>query len=301
MTTKKQTTTKQEVDVNAMAEMSGEKDTKSAPKYTLPSVKMNGKTGSFYRTVIEDGELKKGEDGKAVLDDMGKEVKGVILKVRKTYFADEAEGQMYSNEIGSGKNEKVSIFHKSENTKGGYTTACVFTGLASQVKERFPELSMIQIIYFLLSDTNEIVRLKVKGMSLGQLFSYWKEFEADDHTFEYETILGAKADKNKFGSFFVNTFKKGNKVENLKDVEIAMKEVYENVNKIEEFYKESLSEKIINGEDIDVEYSPKPKDEEYATKSDDDIDTDSLFVKKTEELSDADKKEMNEAFGTDKG
>ncbi len=261
-----------EVNKSAMDEMSGDAETRPAPKYVLPSLKVNGKVGTFYRTVIEDEALKLNEDGKAYLEDLGKSVKGVILKVRKTYFYDGADMQMYSNEVGAGKNEKVSIFCKTENVKGGFNVNHVFSGTPAQVKERYPEISMIQVIYFLLDETGEIVRLKVKGMSLPQLFDYFKGFENHERKYEYITELGVKPDQNKFGSFFVNTFKRGKKVEDLVQVEVAMKEVFDKITEIEEYYKDynepveqeeipfekKGDEKAITNEDIEEE-------EEYDT------------------------------------
>lgn len=257
--------TKQNVDLEKMEEMSGEKDVKAAPRYTLPSVKLNGNEGKFYRTVIEDGELKTGDDNKAYLEDMGKTLSGVILRVRKSYFEDGVDSQLFSNEVGNKKNERVTIFQKTENMKGGYSVVPVFTGTPAEAKGRFPELSMIQIIYFLLKDTGEIVRLKVKGMSLGQLFRYWKEFDQTEHLFEYYTVLGQKADKNKFGSFFVNTFKKGERVKDLEPVQSAMQEVSDKITEIDQYFKESqdlYEDGVIKVKD-EVEYVPeKPEEEE---------------------------------------
>ncbi len=264
--------TNQNIDLNKMEEMSGERDVKTAPKYTLPSVKLNGREGKFYRTVIEDGELKTGDDGKAYLEDMGKTLSGVILKVRKTYFEDGVDSQLFSNETSSRKNEPITIFQKTENQKGGYSTAPVFTGTPAEAKERFPELSMVQIIYFLLKDTGEIVRLKVKGMSLGQLFKYWKEFNQTEHVFEYYTILGQKADKNKFGSFFVNTFKKGERVKDLEQVQSAMQEVSDNVEEIDKYFRETqalyAAEPLKRGEEAEIEYVPEKQEEEQDDEED---------------------------------
>lgn len=270
----KKTTTKksEEANVEKMEEMSEENEVKQAPKFTLPSVKLNGKEGIFYRTVIEDDKLKVGEDGRAILENLGKDVSGVVLKVRKTYFQDSPEYQLYTNEVGNSKNAQVNVFEKRENAKGGFNTTFVFQGNPGQVKQRFPELSMIQIIYFLLEDTNEIVRLKVKGMSLGQLFDYWKEFDPEEHLFEFVSLLGSKKDKNKYGTFFVNTFKKGKRVSDLKTVQIAMEEVHTNLKAIEEFYKgreveaereipimEEKEEKVIDSEEALEESLKKDK------------------------------------------
>ncbi len=241
---KKTQTTKTAIDRDKLDELSGDAETRPAPKFVLPSVKLNANktSGNFFRTVIKNEKLVLDDSGKALLEDMGESIKGVILKVRRTYFEDSADMQTFTNEVGYGKNEKVSVFCKTENTKGGFNTTFVFSGTTAQVKERYPELKMIQIVYFLLEDTNEIVRLKVKGMSLPALFDYFKSFESYERKFEYITEIGRKSMKmtknGKALEFFVCTFKKGKRVEDLSNVETAIEEVYNKITEIEEYYKD---------------------------------------------------------------
>ena len=257
MTTRKQGTTQD--DINAMSDMSGEAELKSAPKYVLPSIRLQGKDGVFNRTIIENDRLKVGDDGKALLEDVGKEVLGVVLKVRKTYVDNSPDTQLFSNEVGNGANVQVSVFSKLENAKGGFTIGLAHQGTPAEIKARFPEISMVQIIYFMICETNEIVRLKVKGMGLPELFAYWKTFENDEHVFEYITKLGVKSDKNKFGSFFVNTFERGEKVKNLRDVKTAMSEVYEKITEIEDYFIEQNKNR--SGEGMPIEEAPAPQND----------------------------------------
>ena len=99
-------------------------------------------------------------------------------------------------------------------------------------------------------------------MSLGQLFTYWKEFETGEHIFEFITELGVKPDKNKYGNFFVNTFKKSRRVADLLRVQTAMKEVCDNLDKIEEFYRDRIQEiPVESTEDIPVIREPGEKEE----------------------------------------
>jgi hypothetical protein len=232
------------INLSELSDMSGEKNSKQAPKYVLPSLKMNGKDGIFYRTKItKDETLEIGDDGRVILEDVGDSLSGVILIIRRSYFHNGIDSQLYTNETDNTKNAKINVLSKSETARG-FTSTLVFQGTADQVKQRFPEIGMMQIIYFLLQDTGEIVRLKVKGMSLSQFFSYFKEFEKNEHIFEFITQLGSKKDKNKFGSFYVNTFKKGERVENMAAVETAVRTVYENLMNIEEYYEERTQEPI---------------------------------------------------------
>lgn len=233
---KKEVVTSQE-EIDEMSKSSGEQDVKVAPKYPLASLKMNGNTGKFYKTVLEDGEMVLNAENKAQLDEVDNPT-GVILKPRKSFAFDEAESQLFTSEGGNKSDSIFSVFQKSPTQKG-FSTNLIFQGTPAQVKEKFPGIKMTQILYFLLDQTGEIVRLKVKGMSLGQIFDYWKEFPgANDHLFQYKTILKSKKDKNKYGTFYVNTFTKGEQITDLSEVRVAIDEVKERVGEIEAFYAE---------------------------------------------------------------
>ena len=51
-TNKKVETSKEELD--ELSELSGEKDTRVAPSFKLPSLKLNGRDGSYFRTVLNE-------------------------------------------------------------------------------------------------------------------------------------------------------------------------------------------------------------------------------------------------------
>jgi hypothetical protein len=236
MTNKKTT----QEEINELADLSGEREVMTAPKYVLPSLKINGKEGGFFKTVIKDGEMVLDEDGRALLEEV-KNPTGVILRPRRSFFTAGSTTQLFTSEGGNKPTDTFSVFEKSETPKGT-STQLVFQGTPAEIKERFPQLKMVQILYFLLDQTDEIVRLKVKGMSLGHIFDYWKEFGKDEHTFQYQTILGEKKGKNQYGNFVMNTFKKGKKLTDLTRVKEAIKEVAENIEEIEEYFKERNEE-----------------------------------------------------------
>jgi len=258
-------------DIDAMAEDSKENELKRAPKYILPSLKINGSTGKFFRTVIEsDGSLALDDEGKALLEEV-KSPTGVVLRVRKSFTHNGTDVEMFTSEGGNSPKAIFSVFEKTK-TKKGTSLQMIDQGTAEQIKARHSEINMVQIVYFLLDKTNEIVRLKVKGMGLGEVFAYWKEFEGNDHSFQFTTILGQKADKNKFGSFFVNTFKKGAKIEDLTNVKAAQDEVNENIDKIEKFHEERNKEMdefyggtVSSEEEIEVVDKVKLKEKLKAT------------------------------------
>lgn len=254
-------------DLDEMAEMSDEKNTKTAPRFSLASLKINGKEGGYYKTVLlENGDLKLDDDGKSLLEEI-KNPSGIILRPRKSFQFIGADRQLFTNEGGNTPNSLFSVFEKKE-TKKGFSVQMIFKGTPAQLKEKFPQMKMVQIIYFLLDKPNELVKLKVKGMSLGKLFDYWKEFGSNEHLFQFRTILGEEKQKNQFGKFVVSTFKKGEAIKDLAPIKENLELIKTKIEQIEEYYAERDAEmanyqadRPINPEDLDPDY--KPEAEEY--------------------------------------
>lgn len=243
MATKKTTKVQSEVsqaDIDQMSQLSDEKNTKAAPKFSLASLKINGKQGGYYKTVLEGGELATGDDGKAYLEEVKNPV-GIILRPRKSFNFIGGDYQLFTSEGGNTPKSVFSVFRKGE-TKKGFSIQMVGQGTPEQIKAKFPELKMTQVIYFLMDGSGELVRLKVKGMSLGNIFDYWKEFGANEHLFQYKTILGQEKDKNQFGAFIKSTFKKGEKVTDFTQVKKALELINVNIEAIEAYYKERDAE-----------------------------------------------------------
>ena len=228
-----------EVDVEKLSELSGESDTKSAPKFPLPSLKINGKTGGYYLTVLnKDGSLKTGDDGKALLEEVENPV-GIILKPRKSFNFIGGDFQYFTNEGGNTPKANFVVFKKTEGKKGDIIQA-VGEGTSAEIKTKFPELKMTQILYFLLKTDKglNLTRFKVKGMSLGNLFEYWKEFSGTEHFFQYYTELGEENDKNQFGKFIKATFTKGETVKDFTEVRESLELIKEKVEAIEKYAAE---------------------------------------------------------------
>lgn len=284
MATKKTTKVETKVsqaEIDQMSELSDEKNTKAAPKFSLASLKINGKEGGYYKTVVNGDELETGEDGKAVLE-LVENPSGVILRPRKSFSFVGADYQLFTNEGGNTQKDVFTVFEKRE-TKKGFSIQAVFQGTPAQLKEKFPELKMTQVIYFLLDEPKELVRLKVKGMSLGNIFDYWKEFGSNEHLFQYKTILGEEKQKNKFGKFVVTTFKKGEKIADFTEIKKNMELIASKISEIEAYYKDRDAEMAeMAGADepsrpernmLDKEELKKATDELYQ-KGDEDVDDD---------------------------
>lgn len=230
-------------ELDNLSKLSGEKDTKSAPAFKLSSLKLNGRDGGFFKTVLaSDGSIKHNEDGKALLVEV-KNPTGIILRPRKSFSKEGGDYQLFSTEGSVSPKSVFTIFKKTDGVKGPLINM-VGQGTASELKTQFPEIKMNQILYFLLDteDGHELVRLKVHGMGLCQIFNYFKEFDATEHIFQYKTILSQKADKNQFGKFFVPTFKKGEALTDFTAVKENLELINAKIEAIELYAKERSDE-----------------------------------------------------------
>ena len=223
-------------EIDKLSELSDDKNTRSAPTFKLPSLRLNGKEGSYYKTSLtKSGEIVTGDDGKALLEKVEKP-EGVILRARKSFNFVGGDFQLFTNEGGISQKTIFTVFEKRETAKG-FSIKMAGQGTPAEIKTQFPELKMTQILYFLLNG-EELVRLKVKGMSLGNLFDYFKQFSANEHAFQFLTILGEEKDKNQFGKFVKATFTKGDRLTDLSAVKENMELISKKVAEIEEYAKE---------------------------------------------------------------
>ena len=248
--TKKQTkvsTSKEELE--ELSELSGEKDTRVAPAFKLPSLKLNGRDGGYYRTVLnEDGSLKQTEDGKALLLEVENPT-GIILKPRKSFSYECPSYQLFTSEGSINQKAIFTVFKKQETTKG-FSITMAGQGTAAELKTKFPTLKMTQVVYFMLDTKtgSELCRLKVHGMSLGPIFDYFKEFGSDEHLFQFKTVLGEKNAKNQYGKFVISTFKRGEAVKDFSEVRDNLELIKSKISEIEAYAADKNAEQMAMAE-----------------------------------------------------
>jgi hypothetical protein len=198
--------------------------------YKLNEVKMSGDTGEFtLREILGD----KGEDNRYPVVELGKEVKGVILKRRwRLYRYEEKAGIVttyLTSEYDFKTKDEVIEFHTKER------------GIAGEVKERLG-LGTQCVLYVYLPGRKEIVRVIVKASALSGernpegvlgLFDYLDgfDFNAGELPCDYTTIFGStfrEDEKNKRKSYYATTFSRGEAVkeENREKVREMIEEVH---------------------------------------------------------------------------
>lgn len=234
-------------------EMSGE--TKSAPRLELNELAFNGQKGQFFLVEKTKGLIQNGDKKGFNKIPLGETAKVVFLRIRRKL-------RQYR------KNEKA-LTTNEHNTKFDMLTLFgddrIVKGTNEELREKYQGLKTMQIVYALLvtESGNELVRLNVKGSSLGSqskakgvhdFYSYISSFKkdgADNHFYDFETVLSPVEEQSDAGTYYAMTFNVGSELndEMKKTVEDEMYKVYEFVKKSDEYYNTKPVEEIQKVED----------------------------------------------------
>jgi len=249
-----------------LVNLTGENNIKAPKRMNLPIIKLNGSKGLFFKNENVDGKYTQTE-----LE--ASEIKGTVLKIRRVLTAHKKEQgkdtTLFSNEHNSWRDEVV-LFEASEGE-----TRLLIKADVPAVREKFPELRVKQIFYFLPEGEKEVIKLAIRGKGLSAMYDFFNELDTDEHLFEYVISVGVQEEEGKLGNYFFNTFEKIKPVDDIKLIQEKIKEVVKSIEQAEEFYKkkdEEMKEKYSN--------SAVPKigksDEDIPVVDDDEIDVDEI-------------------------
>lgn len=194
-----------EINVEELAELSGQKKSYPITTMKLPVISLNGKTGVFVR--------REPNGDKTELED--KRLQIIILRVRRS-LSDFNTG-MFTTEHDSPKSV-CAIFER-----GDKFTKFVEEDLSDNLKQKYG-LGTHQVLYSLYKD--ELVKIDVKGGSLGVrdgvggLYDYFREF-GKDYMFQYETFISPITRQAKAIEYLAMDFSKGEKIDQHKLVGVA--------------------------------------------------------------------------------
>ena len=230
------------MDKENLSQMSGENNVRQAPRYNVPLLRLQGNEGKFRKITLGDEKAEEVE-----LDD---KIQGVMLKIRRSYVEFGKESRLFTNEHNSWK-ENVTLF-ESRKTEKGVKTTLVESGIAGDLKKKYPGLKMQQSIYFLLQPSNEVVKLLVKGKGLSNLFDYWDEFKnkkdeiKNEHVYQFVTELGLVEEQSALGPYYAMTFTRKEKIDDelMEKVAENIKEICDRINEIDSYYAESAPEEV---------------------------------------------------------
>ena len=215
---------------NDLEKLSGEENVMSRPSYNLPIIRFNGKEGKFYKHIID------GTGNKEKID-LGDTIKGTMLKIRRVLTSFSSDYSMSTNEHNSWK-DTVSLF-QTQKTEAGWKRSYIETAPVKVLREKYRDLKMNQIVYFLLEPDKEVVKLVLKGKGLGNLFKFYADIDKnkDEHIYNFLIEVGATAEEGPLGAYYANTFTRLQEVEDMDLIAKEMRDVAENIAKIESYYE----------------------------------------------------------------
>jgi len=202
----------------------------SRPTYNLPTVRFNGQEGKFYKHITDD-------DGNKEKIDLGESIQGTMLKVRRILTSFSADYSMSTNEHNSWR-DNVSLFQMQKTDKG-WKRSYVETAPVQTLREKYQNLKMSQVVYFLLEPDKEVVKLTLKGKGLGNLFKFYKDIDKnkDEHIYNFLIEIGSTAEEGPLGPYYANTFTRLQEVEDMDLVAKELRGVAEKLAEIESYYE----------------------------------------------------------------
>lgn len=224
-------------------------------KFSVSEISLNGDKGIFY---YRDKETKKGDDGKFAKEEIGKELSVVFLKIRRVLSVYKKTGGLRTNEHNH-KGDFVVLYGANDK------------GTAAEIRERHQELRTQQMVYAFYPPKKEVVRIVIKGASLGsendskdvvKFYDYLKTFGGDDHMHEYFTKLLTVGEDGPKGVYYAASFSRGVKLteEQQSKVNAQIKEIHLAIQEMDENFKKRTiggsGEIITAGADEDDEEMP---------------------------------------------
>uniref|UniRef100_A0A7V3JAB3 Uncharacterized protein n=1 Tax=candidate division CPR3 bacterium TaxID=2268181 RepID=A0A7V3JAB3_UNCC3 len=233
-----------------LTKLSGEENVKQRPRYILPVVRLNGKEGIFYK-------FEKDEEGNIEKIDLGDRLQGTILKVRRTFVGWGKDYSLFTNEHNSWK-DKMTLFERREGEVN-----MIDTGTSAELRPKYPELKMTQVLYLLLEPQKEVVKLLVKGKGLQNLFDFWDEFKSDEHIYQYLLEIRADKEVGKLGEYYYTTFARLREVDDMNLIADKIREVANKIAEVESYYEvPPVSPEIIEEpEQSKIEFKEKETEE----------------------------------------
>lgn len=170
-------------------------------------INLHGTQGIFRRVKRSKKE--------AEVTDEGKTLQGVILRVRRQLVQFNKNSDNLWTPEHFTKEDPVFLF-EGKVVKD--------QGIAGELREKYPKLRTQQVLYVLL-ENGEVVRLIVKGASLGSdakpensipFYEYLSQSfnrSIGEHVWKFKTSFTPVTEKGPLGSYFAISFEKGEKLE----------------------------------------------------------------------------------------
>ena len=228
-----------------------------APKFILPLVRLNGKTGKYHLLNPEKSEEEELEES----------IQGVFLKARRVFSAFERDrkGEItryFTNEHNNWK-ERINLFIvESGNNKAKFLDS----GTSGELKEKYPNLKMSQLLYTYLPKEDKIVKLTIKGASLANWFTFRNETKSQNvRLYKYLIEMSSEKQESPLGPYYAMTLSLKEEIsgEEKDKVEKMIVDTYNKIKEIDEYYAEwkPAEEDLAKTEESEVEEPEIVKEE----------------------------------------
>ena len=251
---------------------------------TYDEVGIDGLTGKF--NMREKNAKKDAETGKYPRVDLGgitlrfdpntgkkqvietKPIEVVFLKIRRVLNHYHPDGGSMRTSEHNHKNEKVILYGPGKGQQE--------VGIAADLREKYQDLSTQQLVYCYFPAQDSVVRLIVKGASLGskketpgvkKFYEYLQTFENDDHFYQFNTVITPVGEDGPNGMYFAMSFERGERLEDEKITTMIeyIKTIHGNMERQDQQLRERIATKGITepvAQDTPAEPGVKYPDEE---------------------------------------
>lgn len=235
--------TKQQENMDDLADLTGEKSGRpNFPKYN--QIQLNGQEGDFYMVHMAEPKIKVTDPKTGKTTEtykrtvIGKNLKLIFLKHRRDMLWFRKGEKNYQTSEHNTKTDTVMLYGPNEK------------GIAGQLWQKYPMLRVRQIIYALNPETKEVVKLLIKGASLGSqnkadenngYYSYMGSFKNGEHCHQHVTNISVIKEKGDLGSYFCMDFTRGEQVEHeklLSDVAPVIRRIAEETKQMDAYYSQ---------------------------------------------------------------
>lgn len=205
----------------------------------LDEITFNGEYGIFLEKSKDAKRDKEtGEYPKIKITEPGEPLEVVYLKIRRAmFYYDETLEKFWNTNEHNHRNETVLLYQPNGVRE---------VGVAKDLKEQYDFLSVQQILYCYLPKFNKVVRLIIKGSSLGSRFEhkeevlkfydYLQSFSNNEHSYQFITKLQPVEEINKMKKkYFAISFVRGNELDEEMQSEVLtmINEVHDTVTAID--------------------------------------------------------------------
>lgn len=186
----------------------------SAQLIKLDEVRLNGKDGVFTIKYKTREKVKEGDREVYPKEEIKGTLKLLFLKKRRALIEYGKGGTVVRS---TNEHNTTSDTVKLTHNEGGKSEV----GVASALREKYPNLRTHEIIYAMNLETEETVRLIVRGSSLHMqekvegvtlFYDYLQSFTGDDKFYLYETEMTPKPVKTPLGTVYATHFARGRRI-----------------------------------------------------------------------------------------